>query len=190
MMIYPLVKRWTPSTLRRVSITQLLNIFINIILLLVSTVWYTHNTSAKCLFASDCFSPLPIDSPWIEIPIQFIRIAFEFLVTIAMMELVCAQAPYNRRGMLFGILCSVSLASASLGFGVYMAWKLGYQKEAADSPSCIVWFYLFTTITTTLGYVVWCVVAKKYKNRERDEPERYRIFIEDYYDRYCCFQSP
>ena len=99
-----------------------------------------------------------------------------------MLEFVCAQAPYNLRGLLVGLVLSVLLLTASIRGGIYTTWKAGYQKYRPDSPSCGVWFYLFTTIATVFGCLVWCVVAKRYKNRERDEPEMYWIFAENYHD--------
>ena len=187
--LYPVVKKWIPNTLKRIGVTLFLTVIASVILLAMSTIWYTHNTSATCIFASGNHFTLSVNRLWVQIPLQFVFLAFVFFLFTVTMEFVCAQSPYNLRGLLLGLVWSVFLGSASLGFGVYMAWRIGYQKEGANSPSCSVWFYLFTTVATTLGCVVWCVMAKRYKKRERDEPERYRIFIEDYYDRYCRLEN-
>ncbi len=45
-------------------------------------------------------------------------------------------------------------------------WKAGYEHSGTNNPSCGVWFYLFTTIATILGCILWCAVAKWYKKRE------------------------
>ncbi len=47
-----------------------------------------------------------------------------------------------------------------------------------------------TTTTLTLVSVVCFIVARWYKNRERDEPDRGRINVENYYDHYCTLENP
>ncbi len=179
--IHP-IRKWIPSILKRVGSAQILMVAVNLILLVITTVWYTRNTTAECMFATTEPSPLPIDYHWVKTPVEILTYTSIFIFATAMLEFVCAQAPYNLRGLLIGIVYSTLLCSVSLGFGIYTIWKTGYQHNGANSPSCGVWFYLFATVTAILGCVMWCAVAKWYKKRERDEPEMCRIFAENYYD--------
>ncbi len=119
-----------------------------------------------------------------QVPVVTIVVCFAFFVFKGMLEFVCAQAPYRLRGLLIGLLCSALIFGAIVGGGIFTAWTTGYQAQdvGTSNPSCGVWFYVFCTAAAILGLVVWVAVAKWYKNRERDEPETYRIFIENYYD--------
>ena len=68
-----------------------------------------------------------------------------------------------------------------------MGWYIGWQKtqQLVTTPSCEFWYYLFTTVLAIIGVIVMGLVAKYYKPRQRDEPNNIRMFVENYYDRYC-----
>ncbi len=178
-----LIRKCVSSIMRRVGSAQILMACTSLILLVLTTVWYIHYHPTTCMLTtfSDT-SPLSIDHNWVDILTNTLLCLSIFLCLTAMLEFVCAQAPYNLRGLLIGILYSVLLCSIFLGEAVHTIWKTAYQHNRANSSSCGVWFYLFTTIATTLGCLLWCAVAKWYKKRERDEPEMCRIYAENYYD--------
>ncbi len=181
--IHPLIRKKIPSTLKRVGLAHTLIVITSLILLVSSTIWYVYNSPTKCMFASSASSESPflVDGNLIEALIGTLTWAFGFCFLTAILEFVCAQSPYILRGLLIGLVYSVVLCSILLGFGTYGVWEAVYKGERSDNPSCGVWFYLFTTTATILGCVLWCAVAKWYKKRERDEPEMYRIFAENYY---------
>ncbi len=116
------------------------------------------------------------------VPILLVLYSFIFYLLTAILEFVCAQAPYNLRGLLVGLVQSVVVSSLLLGLLIDIIWKAGYEHSDTNNSSCGVWFYLFTMIAMILGCILWCAVAKWYKRRERDEPEMCRIFAENYYD--------
>ena len=97
------------------------------------------------------------------------------LFNIAVFEFICAQAPYTLKGLLVGLVYSVDFSSHLLGYIIYLAWDLGWKKTVTQ-PSCGFWYYLFIALTATLGFVIWCIVAKWYKRRERDEPAYEHMF--------------
>ncbi len=90
--------------------------------------------------------------------------------------------------MLVGLVFLAVLTSIPLGSGISALWMTVYNDK--QDPSCNVWFYLFTTVTLALGSVVWYIVGRWYKNREMDQPDRGRLFVENYYDYYCTLGSP
>ncbi len=185
LVILPAVRRCSPSTLKAVGVTQILSIVVSLIMLVTSTIWYIRNTSFQCVLTSiNEKSYLPFSHVWIQVPVVTFVLSFAFLVFKGMLEFVCAQAPYRLRGLLIGLLCSALLFGAIVGGGIFTAWTAGYQTQdvGTSNASCGVWFYAFCTAATILGLAVWVSVAKWYKNRERDEPETYRTFIENYYD--------
>ncbi len=182
LLIYPLINKWIPTSLKRASFAPFLTIGACLIMLVCSTLWYMLNDPTKCIFTSQGASTtFPVDRNWIEVPCRLLLYSFGILAVTAILEFVCAQAPYTLKGLLVGVLYAVVLSNIALSVGIYLVWRTAYQEWGPDSPSCGVWFYLFTTILATLGCVLWCAVAKWYKNRERDEPELCRLFAENYY---------
>ncbi len=178
-----LFRKWVPSIMKRVGSAQILMACTSLILLVLTAVWYTHNHPTTCMFTtSSDTSPLSIDHKWVEIPTNVLLCISTFLCLTAMLEFVCAQAPYKLRGLLIGILYSIVVCSVILGEAIYTIWNTAYHHNRANSSSCGIWFYLFTTIVTSIGCVLWCAVAKWYKRREIDEPEMCRIFAENYYE--------
>ncbi len=158
---------------------QALAICASFIMLVVSIVWYIHNSPTQCaLTFKDNVTQFSAGYRWVAPLTYLIIVTFSFFFLTAMLEFVCAQAPYNLRGLLVGLVHS-ALVLSSIGLVIYHIWKTGYQHSEASNSS---WFYLFTTITATLSCVLWCAVAKWYKRRERDEPEMCYIFAENYYD--------
>ncbi len=182
LLVYPLINKWIPTTLRRAGLAHALTVCACFIMLVSSTAWYMYNNPTKCMFASQgTSSPFPADQIWIETPCRLLLYSFGILALTAMLEFVCAQAPYSLKGLVVGTLYAVVLSSFALSTGIYFVWRTAYQEWGPDSPSCGVWFYLFTTILATLGCVLWCAVAKWYKKRERDEPDLCRLYAENYY---------
>ncbi len=188
--VYPMIKKWIPTTLKRIGIALILSATSSIILLTTSIIWYELSDSGECMFSADYYSPLPVDRNWIEVPISIVLTISAVSMATGILEFVCAQSPYNLRGLLIGMVYSVILSSVPLGAGIYAIWKMRYQEEGGKNPNCNIWFYLFTTVATTLAFALWCAVAKWYKKRERDEPDRQGIFVENYYDYYCTLGSP
>ncbi len=182
--LHPLIKRCMPSTLRRAGIAQVLAICASFIMLVASIVWYIQNSPTQCVLTSkDNVTQFSAGYRWVAVPLSYAMIGtFLFYHLTAMLEFVCAQSPYNLRGLLVGLVLSAFMLSIPLGMAIDLVWKTGYQNSKDSSLMCGVWFYLFTTITAILGCVLWCAVAKWYKRRERDEPEMCYIFAENYYD--------
>ncbi len=182
-LIHPLIERLFQSTLKKVGLSLTLPIIASPLFLITTAVWYTHTTSTTCMLTSESSVQFPVNPLWIFVPEMILLNSVVFLFHNSILEFICAQAPYVLRGMLVGLMYSVYITSYALGAGIYTAWKSVYQEKDSNSPSCGIWFYLFISITETLGCVLWCVVAKWYKRRERDEPEMCRIFAENYYSR-------
>ncbi len=191
LVVYPLVWKRIPTILKRVVIAIVAAVLSNIILLVTSTIFYQLADSGSCMFIDDDdHSLFPVNREWIEVPVTLLSIVSAAYFSTGMLEFVCAQAPYSLRGMLVGLVFLTVLFGGLLAAGTYYSWEAVYQEINANSPTCNIWFYLFTTTVLTLASVIWCAVAKWYKNRERDEPDRGRIYVENYYDHYCTLESP
>ncbi len=142
-----------------VGLAHILMVCPTVILLAVSTVWYTANTSAGCIFTSSDLHPLSFDHKWVEVPILLVHYNYGsfFLLLNAILEFVCAQAPYDLQGLLVGLVHSAVLSSLLLGVVI----DVSNEYIGTSDSSCGVWFYLFTTITTILGCILWCLQSAR-----------------------------
>ena len=57
-------------------------------------------------------------------------------------------------------------------------------SQPVTYPTCAFWFYRFIIVVTVVGLVMFGIVAKWYKKRERNELLHEQRFVEDYYNKY------
>ena len=161
--VYPLVRMKLPSILRRIGIVCFVAFLVNAGYLLLYAVNYTHHLQ---LF------------PWtlIIFPIYFGSFDFQFkrLLTV---QFVCAQSPYNMRGLLTGY--SVFLQLVSIGVGVVIIKQVSMLNAYKD----IIEWSLVTGLNL-VGFILHCVLAHWYKRRVRDEEYNAHRVVEEVYDRY------
>ena len=101
------------------------------------------------------------------------------------LEFLCAQAPYNMRGMLIGIYYSMRGIFALFGGVFVLAFTLGFeQNHYPPSPSCGTLYYVFTALVALVGLIVYIFVSKAYKPRQRDDIDtllNQQTFVVNYY---------
>ena len=107
------------------------------------------------------------------------------LVTTATLEFVCAQAPYSMKGLLIGTNYSIIGLGSLLGVILFIIWYFAWRDDAVTTPDCGFWYFLFTSGLTLVFLVVFCVVARWYRRREREEPHNEQKLVEDAYSKYC-----
>ena len=186
--IYPLTRNWIPSTLKRVGISALGTIIVASIALSVDMVVHSHTNatmSLECMFVADTTSSSTVDINyfWVGIPLSII-VGIELpILVVSLFEFICAQTPYNMKGLIIGLSFSViSLVQALMGVSL-IPWVLAWP-QSPTYPTCAFWFYLFVILVTVVGLVIFCIVAKWYKKRERNELLHEQRFVEDFYDKY------
>ena len=164
--VYPLIRNIVPSTLKRVGIVSFLVFLVNSGYLLMSVCKFVRLVEYS-------------ESQWPHI-VYFILFGVNatFLIN-GMLEFVCAQSPYNIRGLLAG--CTVLLLVFWFSFGALVFWLFyalcdrAYSFTAESS---------FTTISSLVGFILHCVLAHWYKRRVRDEDYPAHRVVEEVYDRY------
>ena len=182
--IYPVIRKRIPSTLTRVGFGLVLTLAHSFIPLTADIVGHIKDPSVPCIFKSNETATLQIEYMWVDVPSN-ILIAVTFIIfDVAINEFICAQAPYNLRGLLIGLSYSVSLTAFPVAYGIYKIWEIGLNTKLTMTPSCGFWYYLFIMLTAAFSLAIVCTVSRWYKRRERDEPENERMFVEDYYERY------
>ena len=107
-----------------------------------------------------------------------------FTLYATLFEFLCAQTPHTMKGLIVGLslASAVGLRSALVG-ATLTTWAHAWSPPVTY-PTCAFWFYLFIIVVTVVGLVMFGIVAKSYKKRERNELLHEQKFVEDYYNKY------
>ena len=156
--IYPVIRNRLPSILRKIGIISLFITTLSIVFLILELVHYYHS-----------------DLVAVDYVIDIIHSVFQgflaMLLASNMLELVCAQAPYNMRGL----------------FGGFMALVLFSPEIISDSflgNIALTILYGIKAAVSLLGLILYCLLARWYKRRVRDEDYNAQTVVEEIYDRY------
>ena len=103
----------------------------------------------------------------------------QILVTL-ILQFMCAQSPYNMRGLLLSLVVFFVIASG----GVHV--MLGYYitTKVCTKSWCFLVSFSVTTTLCFIGFLLFCVVARWYKLRVRDDDYSPQRVVEEVYDRY------
>ena len=187
LVIYPLARNWIPSTLKRAGIGAFATIIVASVALSVDMVGHAYtNTTVECMFVENraSSSVLSINYLWIGIPLGIIAGTQILTLFISLLEFVCAQTPYSMKGLVIGLSFASALGlSSTLSSITFTTWIHAWSQPVTQ-PTCAFWFYLFLILVTVVGIGMFCIVAKWYKKRERNELLHQQKFVEDYYDKY------
>ncbi len=160
LVVYPLIRNRLPSIIKRIGIISLLVFIFNCIQLLETILVHTH----IIVYPSSWYSLI------YSVPLCC---TFVFLLT-TLLEFVCAQSPYKMRGLLLGYAVLVNIFSLVINTitGIYI------------SQNCVIILRPVLTTLSLIGFVGYCLLARWYKMRERDEEYDVHRVVEEVYDRY------
>ena len=167
-LVYPLVRNKLPSILKRLGTVPLLMTLVNLVcftLKLVQYLSYSDTTTIEWIahFLYHSISGL----------------LFQMLVCL-LLEFLCAQSPYNMRGLLLSSVILIVLLSYAIGLvvGYFLIYKICTQSW------CLLIPFSGKTVLCLIGFLLFCVVARWYKKRVRDEIYSPQRVVEEVYDRY------
>ena len=161
--VYPLVKMEPPSILKQIGFACFIIVVANIGILSAEVVSYFHDIQK-----------------WIEIASSIIGglVNFSFL-TNCILLFACAQSPYNMRGLLAGFALLLHASSLLLGEAFFTITV----KFCDKCYNYIIYSSVMVAITL-FGFILYCLLARWYKRRVRDEEYNAHRVVEEVYDRY------
>ena len=176
-LVYQIIIRWIcHKWIPKVSITTniLVSIFfffagIMILLGMESASYYEqfklNQTVNKCDFQNKINFP-EIESYWITFP-QIAIVFSSFMFLLSGIEFICAQAPFNMKGLLLGI----GYALYGLGSLVQSAMSLPFLHNYSiwdKAPlTCGIWYFIIQGVIVLVGFIVVVIVIKTYRRRSR-----------------------
>ena len=94
-------------------------------------------------------------------------------------EFAMAQTPNRMRGIMMGLLIIIigwGTIGSFLFTGIIHSFKVSYQ--------CIFYFYLALPPLAMLMLIIFVIIAKRYKLRERERHVNIQAIVEEHYERY------
>lgn len=196
--IYSLLQKRIPKILCRLwcaFVTALVGVTSMLVIDLVGHIIYKHKhdnigQSGMCMFTIDLgetHTPLNVPSMVNIVPSLFLNLGF-LLVQITAFEFISAQSPISMKGLLVGVYFTIKgvfqaiSAVAMVPFALQRIWinKLGKNPPVTN---CAFGYYLFTITIAFIGLVLFSIVVKRYRYRQRDERPYDQRFAEQYYQR-------
>ncbi len=162
--IYPFLKHYLPSILKRIGIVLFCVVLVNAIFLTCTVLVYCGIVNYNSVFSYSnriC-----------------IYIAASALITSSL-ELVCAQAPYSMRGLFSGYVVFVS----SILVPGSVALPLVSNAICGRDCSNLICFSV-KLASSLVGFISHCFLARWYKRRVRDDGFVAQRIVEEVYDRY------
>ena len=107
------------------------------------------------------------------------------LIHATVIEFISAQSPHSMKGLLVGIFFAIKglfqliSAAAVVPFAIPNIWN-----HINPVTNCGFGYYLFTIVVALIGLLVFSIVVKRYRYRQRDERPYDSRFAEEYYERY------
>ena len=193
--IFSLFRSRVPRMLTRIGFGMGLYIIGILSLLAVDTIGHFiegKTNATGCILSVyhvDSFPEIPsLGMHWtVMIPSAILLAIGPTLLTATVFEFVSAQSPHTMKGFLFGVFFAIrgtfqffgSLA-ASL-FSSPRIWDDFVHHPLA--VSCLSRSILFLTIVVLVSFVLFLIVARKYKQRERSDRPYDQRFVVDFYSR-------
>ena len=107
------------------------------------------------------------------------------LVQSTAVEFISAQSPHSMKGLLVGVFFAIKglfqfiSAAAVVPFAIPNIWN-----NISSVANCGFGYYLFTIVVASIGLVIFSIVVRRYRYRQRDERPFDTRFAEQYYERY------
>ena len=175
--IYPFIRNRIPTTLKRIAIGSFLALLIKSSFLVEAIV---NLYSTQLAAANNTESHLPTllsNEAWANIVLSLLQNVVVLILINGLLEFVCAQSPYNMRGLLTGCAVFMYPTSNALGYLIHTvifqtqnkgSCEMGVIMKAVTSHRDI-WHKAVTAALSLVGFILHCVLARWYKRRVRDE---------------------
>ena len=174
--VYPLARNWNPSMLKRIGIAMFVFLPHILIFLVINIIAFIQSASINIF--------------WLQLSTAFLTAIRVMLLTTAVLEFICAQSPLTVKGFLIGCMWSLYGLSILLGKLISLIWmKACSNKPGSSSNACGISYYVFTLVLCVAGFFAYCLVARWYKRRSRDEPSYRHTLVEEVYERYVSYNK-
>ena len=167
--VYPLFRNKLPSILKRIGASFWIITFVCFSCCVLKLAQFLSNSDA-------------VITGWIVSVLYYSAtgILGQVLVTSGF-EFMCAQSPYNMRGLLLSSVVPLLLIPTGLGS---IVGQFFMHETCLKLTWCALLLFSVKTVLCLIGSLLVCVVARWYKMRVRDDEYSTQQVVEEVYDRY------
>ena len=165
--VYPCLKHRLPTVMRRLGILLFLATICSIV---YSVIGFIHPAGTLPLWSFATYTAL-----------SYSLFAF---ITVCAAEFVCAQSPYNIRGLMSGFVLFTFFLFALLGYALSLVFT-----HLCIGKHCSTAQYSIGIGLGIAGFLLHLVVARWYKRRVRDEEYDLYEQVKETFRRYLSYPS-
>ena len=186
-LLFPCVRRWFPSILKRLGLTIILSLMATSSFIVIGDL--IDRGEDTCMF-QDVLNSTFNESAFIQtdengymllIPLVINSIAFA-LFRCTTLELIVAQSPGAFTILLIGLLYTMKGIRDFAFEMLILIFKIAYHALPESLLSCGTIFYLIALSIGICGLVLYCISAKTYKYRRRDDiTVNEHMYAEEYF---------
>ena len=188
----PLVQNYIPSMLKRIGLGMILMLTPILCFFILDTAGHATTMSNTCFLLNannntDSEEELLnvigsiIGSGILMIPTT-VSICGSMIFYIAIFEFLYSQSPHSMKGLMIGTFFAIRGTFQLLGILIILFPFLGWPRKLSF-PSCGFVYNLVCIIIAFFGMITFILVAKRYRNRQRDEPDNIYRYAEEYYEK-------
>ena len=161
--VFPFVKYHIPSMLKRIDLAFFLTIPMSISVLVLNIAALSH--------------PFLVNRLLICCIISAISSLQNYLLISSFLEFICAHSPQSMKGFLIGFMWLVTVLLAVISYFVY------FLSLECTTRGCGTSYFSLVTLFSAVGFVIYCVFARWYRNRERDDCPNVQAIVEEVFAR-------
>ena len=181
--IQPLLRRCIPGILGWIGIAMAIGLVGMASLLLTDATGHVMS-SVACMFVSESkTATLPVNGYTLLLSRSIVFFGYAFL-NVATVEFIFAQIPQSMKGIGIGCFHLLFMLSILISYCVTLPFSYVYKSHPFTTVSCGSVYYLTNLVVGTIGLLLFILVARKYKYRQRDEVINTHMFAEEYYSKY------
>ncbi len=106
------------------------------------------------------------------------------VVTVSIFEFISAQSPYSMKGLLLGAFFTITGIFQFIGSILIVPFAMLTEADYHPGISCLFGYLSVIFLIALIGFVLFFVMAKRYRYRERDDRPYDQRFVIDVYNRY------
>ena len=166
--VYPFIRNKLPSSLKRIGTVSLLITLVSFICFVIKLAHYLSNSDERI-------------TGWITDALYHGTngLLSQALLT-SILEFVCAQSTYSMRGLIVSFVGPLLILSDAVS-SIISYYLL---HEICETQWCPLILFSIKCSACLIGFLLFCVVARWYKKRVRDDDYSPQRVVEEVYDRY------
>ena len=178
-LLRPFIVSYLPGMLKRMGLGMLIVVLSLISSFAMDTAAHFEHSDRNntvCMFSDTLQDSFSHNATLLLIQLAMSALS-HMLMYVAVFEFICSQSPHSMKGFLIGLLYAIK------GLYQVIATLLVIPFARDMYPSCGFYYYLVNIVVGLFALLMYVLVARRYRYRERDEPSYIRRYAEEYYSK-------